>query len=63
MKAVVAVQRKLLEMIFTIYKSKVPYDKDYLKKIREQHSCSLNRLAYAALKNKNNKIFSIGFLT
>jgi len=29
MKAVVAVQRKLLEMIYTIYKSKVSYDKNY----------------------------------
>lgn len=33
MKAVVAVQRKLLEMIFTIYKTGKPYDKNYLKKV------------------------------
>ena len=33
MKAAVAVQRKLLEMIYTIYKTKKPYDKDYLKKL------------------------------
>jgi transposase len=33
MKAVVAVQRKLLEMIFTIYKTNKPYDKDYFKKL------------------------------
>lgn len=33
MKAAVAVQRKLLEIIFTIYKSGVAYDKHYLKKI------------------------------
>ncbi len=32
MKAAVAVQRKLLEMIYTIYKTGVPYDKNYLKK-------------------------------
>lgn len=32
MKAVVAVQRKLLEMIYIIYKTNTPYDKDYLKK-------------------------------
>jgi transposase len=32
MKAVVAVQRKLLEMIYTIWKSKKPYDKAYLQK-------------------------------
>src|SRR5213075_404818 len=31
MKATVAIQRKLLEMIFIIYKTNVPYDKDYLK--------------------------------
>ena len=33
MKAAVAVQRKLLEMIYTIYKTKQPYQKDYLKKL------------------------------
>lgn len=32
MKAAVAVQRKLLEMMYTIYKTNTPYDKDYLKK-------------------------------
>jgi len=32
MKAVVAVQRKLLEMMFTIFQTQQPYDKDYLKK-------------------------------
>ena len=32
MKAAVAVQRKLLELIYTIYKTGVPYDKNYLKK-------------------------------
>ena len=32
MKAAVAVQRKLLEMIYTLYKNNTPYDKDYLKK-------------------------------
>ena len=31
MTAVVAVQRKLLEMIFTIYKKGVAYDKGYLR--------------------------------
>jgi transposase len=35
MKAVVAVQRKLLEMIFTMYRTKVPYNKDYLKSNEE----------------------------
>lgn len=33
MKAAVAVQRKLLEMIFTIYKTNKPYDKNYFKKL------------------------------
>jgi len=32
MKAGVAVQRKLLEMTYTIYKTNQPYDKDYFKK-------------------------------
>jgi transposase len=31
MKAVVAVQRKMLEMIYTLYKTGKKYDKDYLK--------------------------------
>ena len=36
MKAVVAVQRKLLELIYTIFKTQKPYDKDFLQKTREQ---------------------------
>jgi transposase len=32
MKAAVAVQRKLLEIIYTIYRTGIPYDKNYLKK-------------------------------
>jgi len=32
MKAVVAVQRKLLEMIYIVYKTNTPYDKNYLKR-------------------------------
>jgi transposase len=32
MKAAVAVQRKLLEMTFTLFKTNTPYDKNYLKK-------------------------------
>jgi transposase len=32
MKAAVAVQRKLLELIYIIYKTNVPYDKKYLQK-------------------------------
>ena len=31
MKAAVAVQRKLLEMIYTIYKTETAFNKDYLK--------------------------------
>ncbi len=45
MKAAVAVQRKLLEMIFTIYKTNKPYDSNYFKKIESSNSYSLNRLA------------------
>ena len=36
MKAAVAVQRKLLEMIYTIYKTGVAYDKEYFKKQNEE---------------------------
>jgi transposase len=36
MKAAVAVQRKLLEMIYTIYKTQKPYDKEYLQKQNQQ---------------------------
>jgi transposase len=33
MKAVVAIQRKMLEMIFTLYKTRNKYDKNYLSKV------------------------------
>lgn len=36
MKAVTAVQRKLLELIYTIFKTEKMYDKEYLQKTREQ---------------------------
>lgn len=35
MKAAVAVQRKLLEMVYTIYKTNKPYQTDYLQKLAE----------------------------
>lgn len=38
MKAAVAVQRKLLEMIFTIYTSGQAYDKDYFKKLESSRA-------------------------
>ena len=39
MKALIAVQRKLLEMVYTIFKSKCPYDKEYhAKRIEEKNS-------------------------
>ena len=40
MKAAVAIQRKMLEMIYTLYKTGNRYDKNYLKKndsLIEQH--------------------------
>lgn len=36
MKAAVAVQRKLLELIYTVFKTEKKYDKEYLQKTREQ---------------------------
>lgn len=38
MKAAVALQRKLLELIYTIFKTEKTYDKAYLQKTREQHN-------------------------
>jgi transposase len=38
MKAAVAVQRKLLEMIYIIYKTNKPYDKAYLKKLESSYA-------------------------
>jgi transposase len=35
MKGCVAVQRKLLEMAYTIYKNKTPYQADYLQTQKE----------------------------
>ena len=35
MKAAVAVQRKLLELVYTIYKTQKPYDKEYLMQTKE----------------------------
>ena len=37
MKAAVAVQRKLLEMIYTIHKANLPYKKDYQKTGNEKY--------------------------
>jgi transposase len=47
MKAAVAVQRRVLEMMFTVYKSGIAYDKNYLngevtakaKKLGDEHRC------------------------
>jgi len=36
MKAAIVVQRKLLEMIFTLFKTQTKYDKNYLTKIEEE---------------------------
>jgi len=38
MKAAVAVQRKLLEMIYTIFKTQIPYEKNYLKKLESSNA-------------------------
>jgi transposase len=41
MKAAVAVQRKLLEMMYTVYKSGKAYDKDHLKKLESSINATL----------------------
>ena len=38
MKAAVAIQRKLLEMIFTLYKTNEPFDKNYFLKVGAKNS-------------------------
>jgi transposase len=40
MKAAVAVQRKLLELIYIIFKTEKTYDKEYLQKTREQQTAT-----------------------
>ena len=35
MKAAVAVQRKLLELSYTIFKTKIPYNKDHFRKHKQ----------------------------
>jgi transposase len=35
MKAAVAVQRKLLELTYTVFKTNKPYDKEYLKQVKD----------------------------
>jgi len=54
MKAVVAVQRKLLEMTYTVFKTKKEYDKEYLKK--EQTSKESNNGESKCDKNKMDLI-------
>ena len=41
MKGCVAVQRKLLEMAFTIYKTKTPYKANYLQ-TQQENELALN---------------------
>jgi transposase len=45
MKAVVAVQRKLLEMIYTISKNQVPYNKNYLKEVEIENESMQTAIA------------------
>lgn len=42
MKAAVAIQRKLLELMYTVYKKQEKYDKDYLQKQNEGVQVALN---------------------
>jgi transposase len=47
MKAAVVVQRKLLEMIFTLFKSQTKYDKGYLSRSEEQSNKAILTAAIA----------------
>jgi transposase len=40
MKAVVAVQKKLLELIYTLWKTDTKYDKKYLQKLNDQNKAA-----------------------
>lgn len=52
MKAIVAVQRKLLEMMFTLYKTNQPYDKNFLHKSKKQSgSEKINQIIEIQVKN------------
>jgi len=51
MKAAVVVQRKLLEMVFTLFKSQKKYDKDYLNR-EETETNGSNRLKEVAVINR-----------
>jgi len=46
MKAATAVQRKLLEMIFTLFKNQTTYDKDYLSRNNEEINTIPNTAAH-----------------
>ena len=45
LKAAVAVQRKLLELIFTLWKNREMYDPEYLKKVEQPKKAALNEIA------------------
>lgn len=44
MKAAVAVQRKLLELVYTIFNTKMPYDNEYLKRVEDAEPVLINAL-------------------
>lgn len=44
MKAAVAVQRKLLEMVFTLYKTNKSYDKNYFKNQEEKQTTGVEKI-------------------
>ena len=49
MKSVVAVQRRLLELTYILFKTQTAYDKDYEKKVAHQKDNALHRLALGCL--------------
>jgi transposase len=51
MKAVVAVQRKLLEMMYTVYKTGKPYNKTYLQDLEKE----INKIIEAEEKKETGK--------
>ena len=50
MKAVVSIQRKLLEMIYILYKNQKPYEKNYLQTQKEQDIHADKKIREQSLK-------------
>ena len=58
MKALVAIQRKILELIYILFKNEAIYDKEYIEKNSVKTQMALHAIetsSMTVLKNKTNK--------